>query len=57
MTKFDLSMVVLTGLTIVSVVVLLVLKLDVSVLLPITTAFVGYLLGNKKDAIVGAFKK
>ena len=57
MEKFDLGVMILTGITIVSLVVLLALKLDVSVLLPITSAFVGYVLGRKKETVMGYFKK
>lgn len=57
MEKFDLGVMILTGLSIVSLVVLAALSLDTSVLTPIVTTLLGYLVGRKRDVVMGYFGK
>lgn len=57
MDKINLSVSILAGLALVGIIVLLGLGKSVDVLLPVLTGLVGALLGVKKEAIVGYFKK
>ena len=57
MTKLELSVAVLATVTLVGLIVLLGLGKDVSILVPTLSALIAFLLGSKKDAIAGVFKK
>lgn len=57
MSKFNLGVMILTAICIVGTIILLAIGRDVSVLLPITTTFVGFIVGMKRDSIVSAFRK
>jgi hypothetical protein len=61
MTKFELAMTVLAGLSLVGVIVLLSLDKSIGLVLPVLTALVSWLLGRKQyvlnAVIAGVFKK
>jgi len=56
MTKFELVVVALAAVSLVGLIVLLALGRDVTVLTPIVTALVSFVLGLKKNAIVAGIR-
>jgi len=56
MTKFELVVAALAAIALIGLVVLLALGRDVTVLTPILTALVSFLLGLKKNAIVAGIR-
>jgi len=57
MSKLEISISVLTGICIIGIMILIGIDKDISVLVPITTTLVGWLIGKKQDAIVSMFKR
>ena len=54
MTKFEIGMMFLTGITLIGLIVIIAIGKETAVIIPIVTALVGWLLG-KKDVVAKLF--
>jgi len=57
MTKFENLMVALTMLAMVGLVIITIFEKETTVIIPIITALVGWLVGKKNEVILGVFKR